>query len=47
MESNGIRNARVRATGKVIQVYMHNATMNWVDAFDCQTMYKKEELEFI
>lgn len=43
----GIRNARVKATGKIIQVYVHSATGDFVDAFDCKTTYIKNELEFL
>lgn len=48
MESNGIRQARVKATGKMVQVYLHkHKTEVYVNADDCCTEYLKRELEFI
>ena len=43
----GIRNARIKATGAIIQVYVHSATGKYVNADDCTTEYTKNELEFI
>ncbi len=43
----GIRNARVKATGLFVQVYVHKATGNWINAIDCFTTYTNIELEFI
>ncbi len=47
MAENGIKNARVRATGNMVQVYLHFATSKWICAKDCKTEYAKTELEFI
>ncbi len=47
MEKGETKKVRIKATGNTINVYQHRPTGDWVDAFDCKTMYKKDELEFI
>ena len=43
--ANPLLNAKVKATGKSVQVYAHNMG-DYVDYSDCSTMYKKSELKF-
>lgn len=47
MSDNPSKKARVKGTGAIIQMYMHRLTGDWIDAFDCKTIYKKDQLEFI
>jgi hypothetical protein len=47
MTNNGIRNARVKATGRIIQVFRHSQRIVWVDAFDCTTEYTDNQLELM
>lgn len=41
-----LRKARVKATGKTIEVYSLNKG-DWCDYSDCKTEYKDDELIFI
>ena len=43
----GIKNARIRATGKIVQVYLHHGTGDYVNAQDCKTTYKTQEIELM
>lgn len=47
MERNPARKARVKSSGAFIEVYQHRPTGDWVNAIDCTTTYKTEELDFI
>jgi len=41
--SNELKTARVKATGKIIEVYRHS-TGTWIDYSDCNTEYQKHEV---
>lgn len=43
---NKTRKAKVKATGKIIEVYRLQRG-NWCDYADCTTEYKEEDLQFI
>jgi hypothetical protein len=43
----GIKNARVKATGHIVQVYLHHGSGDYVNAQDCVTTYKVTEIEFM
>jgi len=47
MGTNEVRNARVKATGKIIQVYRHRERSTWINCQGCSEEYKEHELEFI
>lgn len=42
----GVRNARIKATNEIVQVYLHSVTGCYINALDCKTTYFKHELEF-
>lgn len=44
--ANELKNAKIIATGKVVQVYRHTSG-GWVDWSDCKTIYKENEVQLI
>lgn len=41
------RHVKIKSKSIEIQVYKRKSTGNWVDAYDCTTEYKEEELIFL
>lgn len=46
MSNKEIRKAKVKATGKTIQVYI-SVRGTWIDYFNCTTEYTENELQFL
>jgi len=44
---NNLKKAKVKENGKLIEVYQHRISGNWIDYHDCNEEYKTFELEFL